>query len=267
MNHTLIVLLVVVISDMLSNARAEDSVPESPLIKIQPKRTIPVPPLLKPVIQVKAPDGAQIIVRDRLFKTQNGTCDVVGIELPKPADPPFVHIRVEFSADGKNYVESRRVRLREGGKLVELDYSDIVKPDKKKRTYAYWCEMGEILELHAGGKGKDTPHREMALAVRAIASDVSNLPTRGVDEEAVNCAHTLIEEYERLAKYLQKQSAIGFAGMLVESIIRGAAGDPAGTARELLDEEKAVLAGKDKLLTQLRKARTNLTAKYDIEFP
>ena len=111
-------------------------------------------------MRVKVPVGAKVFVQDQEFKVVAGVCVVKGSQKQAPGEVRFFDLRVEFSDDAKQYKEFKRVRLF-ADKTTEVDYTDIVKPDKAKRTYAYWSEVNQIMSDVMGPLGKDAKDKQL----------------------------------------------------------------------------------------------------------
>jgi hypothetical protein len=141
-----------------------------------------------------------------------------------------------------------------------VDYRDIVKPDKKKRTYEYWDEVYQT--VHEGYLHVQNGTKEEVL--KDAASLIDKLPTRGVDEEAIDCVQDIAAALLKKAEFLETN---GGAARAPEAFIRGMLGDPFGVAGEVSDEAKAVDRRFGEIRAKAKKTRAILSSRYDKEFP
>jgi tetratricopeptide (TPR) repeat protein len=222
----------------------------------------------KATVVVKVPDGAKVYLvpaEDRVqeMAVNKTECRFTSRESLDPEKPGYFYtVRVKYSAEGRDFTETRKVRVF-ADKTTELDLSDIEAPSKKLRTYQYWCEVG-VIGNEWMPKAKDVKPIEYAHALKQIASEMDGLPVRGVDEDAVSAMQDMSEVLGKMAKFIEENNGLGRGG---EAFIRGMLGDPFGVAQEVAADQKALKDALEKATTKIKKTRSVLTARYDIEFP
>jgi hypothetical protein len=168
-------------------------------------------------------------------------------------------VRVEYSNGEKKFTENKRLRVIPNT-TTRIDYRDVAEPDKKRRTYDYWCEVDRILHEAAKGAKPD----EYTATWKSMAKAVDELPCRGVDEEAIDCVQDLGNVLLKKAEFYEKDPR---AARAPEAFIRGVLGDPLKVADEISAEEKAIDKQVEETLSKAKKLRAILSSRYDNEFP
>lgn len=94
--------------------------------------------------------------------------------------------------------------------------------------------------------------------------EIRDLPTLGVDLDAVDCAEDWTNTFEKPIAFIEEGQS---AGRLVEAVVRGFFGDLLGTAREVAEEAKSIGKHFKASNEKCRKVRAVLTDRYGMEFP
>lgn len=131
-----------------------------------------------------------------------------------------------------------------------------------QRTLAHWKGIGAATGSR-GQAGNQTP-QAMVAALRQSAGQIRALPTVDVDPDAVQCGNDAATVLGNLADFIEQSNN---PGVVVEAFLRGAAGDPFGTAAEVLDAQSLLSQQLKQVQTELDNARAVLSSRYGIEFP
>jgi len=132
---------------------------------------------------------------------------------------------------------------------------------QRNATWEYWHSVRALPSTVP--KDIRTP-AQAAAAVERIALQIEQLPTLNVDLDAVSCGHTLATFLRSAGQQLRRQNS---PDLMAESMLRGLAGDPFGTALEEVQRNKAFEAQAGSVMESCRQTRAVLTARYGLEFP
>jgi hypothetical protein len=97
-----------------------------------------------------------------------------------------------------------------------------------------------------------------------LATDLDNLPTRGIDLNAAECVASLTQLLRSAVSQIKRSNS---GELLVQAFIRGLAGDPFGTVSEQIEASDSLKGGLQACSDQFHKARIRLTDRYELEFP
>lgn len=129
-------------------------------------------------------------------------------------------------------------------------------------TFAYWHALGQVLEQ---SKAAYDSQPDAAVTIwRRATTDLRSLPTHNVDQDAVTCGLDIATVLSNLADFVEQSNS---PALLVQSFLRGAAGDPFGTTADLLDAESTLHKQVQYVDEQLQRTRGILSSRYGIEFP
>lgn len=223
----------------------------------------PAPKKGKATVVIRVPVGAEVTVQGDGMAVEAGECRFTTPNDLDPAAPGHGYdIKVTYSAGGKTYTDARKLRVYPN-RTSDLDLTDLAAPDKKRRTFQYWCAVqasGDEWMTWANARTA----ADLAHAAKMMAAEFDALPVRGVDEDAVAVVADVCAAMTKLSKFVAENAGAGRAG---EAFLRGLLGDPLGVAAEVAAEQKAVKGALEKAAAGAKKARKILTARYDLEFP
>ncbi len=171
-------------------------------------------------------------------------------------------VKVTLLKDGKEISENRKVLI-SANKVTTVDLSDLGSPDKKLRTWQYWAEAKKKIH-EEWSPNKDAKTAAFLNAAQTIATEIGDLPTLGVDEDAVT---VIQDEAEVLSKIVKISRASQSPDRMFEAFVRGYNGDPFGVAKEINAERIAIGERFEALLSKSKKTRALLTSRYNVEFP
>lgn len=132
-----------------------------------------------------------------------------------------------------------------------------------RRTYEYWCGLRQSLMSDLPSDTEPDAQTMAAFFHRAVAK-IRVLPTSDVDQDAVQCGVDAATVLANLAGYIDHAND---PARLVEAFLRGAAGDPFGSAAESLSTHSALGQQIQQLDTEFDNARAILSSRYGVEFP
>lgn len=125
-------------------------------------------------------------------------------------------------------------------------------------TASYWM-------LLKGELSSSVPQGPQAIGfLAAKAERIESLPVLNVDPELVAYSLQLTELMQQVVQVGRRQSDPSF---LIESFVRGAMGDPFGTARDQLGASKVVQDRGMQLQHRGTQLRAILSQRYGVEFP
>jgi hypothetical protein len=131
------------------------------------------------------------------------------------------------------------------------------------RTYEYWSQVRQTIQ--AGAKiAKTDQGPSTSERCRSIAAAINNLPTAGVDEEAVRACLSAAALFDRRAEI---NEAITSPAFLFEVFVREANGDPFGASLDALSADSALKQRVTVVREQLTRTRALLSSRYGREFP
>jgi hypothetical protein len=133
---------------------------------------------------------------------------------------------------------------------------------KRQRTFDYWYEVRAIYlgsTIPAG-----VPANRVNPELERVASALENLPTLGVDLDAVQSSLYAAKTFRNMAAFLEKHNAPNKGA---EVFIRGVLGDPLGPINELNAEKRELQQQGRTMVEKFNQTRAALTARYEMEFP
>jgi hypothetical protein len=211
---------------------------------------------------ITVPEGAIVRVRDKRVDIE-GTTRVLTYSVKEPGIVYLVKVAIEFTKDGEMFSETKNVRMYQG-RVAKLDVSDIAMPNRKRRTISYWQEVNQIGQDWSKKLEEDKSIEVFYSILQQLGTDIAELPTRGVDEDAINACHELAEAFENMANFAKTHTS---NERLMEAFIIGYLGDPLSIANEVAAEEKAIKEKCDAARIKLRRTKALLSSRYDFEFP
>jgi hypothetical protein len=130
---------------------------------------------------------------------------------------------------------------------------------KKQRTMDYWVESDILIKSIK----KSSPPDERLLneEFRRISQGLKDLPTLGVDLEAVSSRLLLSHALDEAIDYFNKGNRI------LDILVRTLNGDPFGPAQDDVQEHKQMVQKMADAQKRTETVRALLTAKYDAEYP
>jgi hypothetical protein len=131
-----------------------------------------------------------------------------------------------------------------------------------QKTLVYWQALGRVLSQ--GGPPGDATAQIAVTSWHGMAARIRALPTSGVDPDAVQCGLDVATVLDNMADFVAQSNS---PAILVEAYLRGAAGDPFGTAAEILDARSNLQRQLQQVQSELDSARAVLSSRYGIEFP
>lgn len=225
---------------------------------------------LPTLLWVKVPTGAKVFVNNQEHPVILGACAVSFYD-----ETETVQVRVEYSASGKKYGDSKLISLKRHD-TTPVDFSSIVpkrsvvresggsvvQSKKGKATYDYWCSARAVMLKAASIKKDDKPQSMISMG-KMVTSGIDALPTSGVDEDAVNCIQDISAFMRHSVQF--KEEANRNASL--EDMLLILQGKGLGRATELLGEQRMISNQLQSTLSKLSRTRSILSSRYDIEFP
>lgn len=101
-------------------------------------------------------------------------------------------------------------------------------------------------------------------AFRRAAGQIRTLGAVDVDPNAVQCGNDVATVLGNIADFSEQSNN---PGVLIESFLRGLAGDPFGKTAELLEAQSALAQQLKQVHTEVDNTRAILSSRYGIEFP
>jgi outer membrane murein-binding lipoprotein Lpp len=153
-------------------------------------------------------------------------------------------------------------------KTVVSDREERAKAEKGQRTLAYWNKIDEA-QKQAKLSGKDSAS-ESTRKLRVLAKKIEDVPTLGVDLEAVELYLIHCKEIRKLADWLEWRNRFGAVfEMGKESFLEGfTIGKYRGPTNERFAKEgKAIHDGRQEWQHQQNLVRARLSERYGCEFP
>jgi hypothetical protein len=150
--------------------------------------------------------------------------------------------------------------VHERGQKIEITAEGLA--SKKQRTFDYWYEVRSIL-LGTPRPPKGANARQLAKTLSDVSKEIADLPTLGVDEDAVDCGNDLSQHLGQVANFLKNSQS---GDRALEAIIRGVAGDLFGVAIEVAKEQRDLANRTQQVDEKMQRARAKLTARYEMEF-
>ena len=139
---------------------------------------------------------------------------------------------------------------------------------KKSRTFNYWYAMmsenpfRQVTQFNGGHVPEEPAEWER------LADSIDNLPTIGVDLDAVNSAREMARLCREVGEIFSRTSAKAW---MAEAVARSLAGDPVGAIADrvgVVAQRLPEVATKMRTLRErLEDARVLLTNRYETEFP
>lgn len=146
-------------------------------------------------------------------------------------------------------------------------------------TLTYWKKFIELGKEAEAGLGKSPKGKEVAKAYREVGRRIAGMPTLDVEPDVVELFERFSKDFTALAVVYDRISTrnedIGYGvGKIIESALRGMAGDPLGATREELQAIRNDNAKLEDVKERLRKnlddaisLRSRMTRRYGVEFP
>lgn len=129
------------------------------------------------------------------------------------------------------------------------------------RTLEYWKGLLSATQK-APPESKDST--TLAKFYRETAVRVRRLPAAGVDADAISCGNDMATFLSNAAAFAQRNDA---GSAFVESLLRGAAGDPFGKFNEVKAEHLELERQARFVDEKFQNTRTMLSSRYQLEFP
>ena len=107
---------------------------------------------------------------------------------------------------------------------------------KKQRTFEYWWQVRDTLLCQQSSQ-KGRKRLEVIQGLEALAKSLDDLPTVGVDRDAVDFAVEAAKGFQRLADRNKDRDD---PDRLLEAFVRGLAGDPFDAVTEEMDRDKKI---------------------------
>lgn len=134
--------------------------------------------------------------------------------------------------------------------------------DAATATLNYWNGLNSLPSQIADDM-KGGP-REQVRALRGAANVIRRNPTLGVDPDLTDWANRMATSLQERADLIEQARD---PSRLAEAFLRGAKGDPLGSAIELNQAERTWLTNFRSLTREQGQMRARLTTRYGIEFP
>ena len=110
---------------------------------------------------------------------------------------------------------------------------------------------------------KDQTQESLNLMGKTVVSKVDTLPTRGVDEDAINCIQDLSAFMRHSVQYNEESNR----GASIEDILLIVKGEALGRATDLQSEKRAISKQLQDAMSKASRTRGILSSRYNIEFP
>ncbi len=134
---------------------------------------------------------------------------------------------------------------------------------KKYRTFNYWYEVR--MAIHSVSISKNDAPEKVAATLENLSKSISDLPTFGVDLEAVECATTAIRMLNSSAAFVREYNDT--TKIFFKGFFYGLTGDPLGGVREVTEQLQQIQQQVSSCQARFDRARVTLTDRYEIEFP
>ncbi|MCA8994709.1 MAG: hypothetical protein KDA88_22215 [Planctomycetaceae bacterium] len=213
------------------------------------------------VVTVRGPLGAIVAVGGGRREIGDEPITITTEKIPTDNIKPL-DVSISHTVNGRLINDRMRLWL-QGGTSTVADFSDIGEPDVASRTFRYWtsCRFTLYKGLNAAGQAKNDQERTKSL--EKMATEMRHTPSRGVDKEAIEKWLAVVSATETAVANRKD----GDANFYLESIFRGAAGDPFGASLDLQREVQAEMEAFRKALLEVKNFTPLLTQRYDTEFP
>jgi hypothetical protein len=138
-------------------------------------------------------------------------------------------------------------------------------PASKDETLAYWNKIRSLYfeTALANASDKNIDFGKAAASLRQVAKQIDELPTRGVDYEAVECGKEMSDLLIKGAAAFDKMPT-GATGIVT---ILHALVDWKGALGDAIVELKALREQSEKAEAKARRVRAALSSRYGVEFP
>jgi hypothetical protein len=133
---------------------------------------------------------------------------------------------------------------------------------KKYRTFNYWYEFR--MACYSCSPSKNATPDVAAANLEELSKAISDLPTVGVDLAAAECATDAARLFSSMAAAIRDGNG---GDRLLESFLRGLAGDPFGVLTEQVEAHRQTSEQLSSFRERFQKVRVLLTDRYEIEFP
>ena len=214
-------------------------------------------------VVIKLPEGAKVLVQNQPMSVTGSECRFQSADRLDSSIPVYFYdVTAVLTVNGMKHAESRKIYIFPN-ETTESDFTDLLTPNKKLRTYEYWCALVKVEKAYSAFI-TDARGNDYVKALRQLASIFENASTRGVDEEAVGAFLESGECLSKLATFIERNNGIDAP---LEAFIRGMLGDPLGVINEYNADQRAVKETIDRAHAKMTRMRAILTARYDIEFP
>ena len=213
-------------------------------------------------IRIAVPDAARVFNGDTELTVRDGVCEVPTSEELPPNFPTKYAFRIQLVQDGKKYEEHLIVKVF-GNQTTSLDYSDMVEPDRRRRTIEYWNSARSAYSLLSARMAEKISFATRVKNIRSFTSDIDGLAARGVDPVAT---HAIVGLANEIGRFADKAEDARSPSAAMNAFLRGLSGDPFGAAVDAANSDRN---GKAAISTAVRKvitSRIELTGKYDHEF-
>lgn len=213
------------------------------------------------IVTIKGPLGAIISVGGGEREVGEVPITITTEKLPTD-NVQSLDVSISHTVNGRLINDRMRLWL-QGGTTTIADFSDIAEPNVAARTFRYWssCRFTLYKRLNEAGQSKNNEERTKTLG--KMAAELRHTPSRGVDKEAIEKWLAVVSATEIAVANRQR----GGAEFYLESILRGAAGDPFGASLDLQKEAQAEMDAFHKSLLDVKNLTPILTQRYDTEFP
>lgn len=131
-----------------------------------------------------------------------------------------------------------------------------------RTTFQYWSQVKSIVSSHRFPSNAAT--QEVIVRLRGIGRSIQQLPTLGVDDEAVDYAQTVTETCDQIADLAESNSSIG---KMAEHFLRGLNGDVISSFQEVNAQSEQVTQWIRNAGNKGNRVRALLTSRYGVEFP
>lgn len=218
-------------------------------------------PEAETVVTVKGPLGAKVSVGGGQREIGDEQITITTEKLPTD-NVQSLDVSISHMVNGRLINDRMRLWL-QGGTTTIADFTDIAEPDVAARTFRYWssCRFTLYKRLDEAGRAKNNQERTKSL--EKMATELRHTPSRGVDKEAIEKWMAVVSATESAVANRKD----GDANFYLESIFRGAAGDPFGASLDLQKEVEAEMEAFRKALIDVKNLTPLLTQRYDTEFP